>query len=44
MAVKVTFADNLTEDQQGRLKKALKDASDSHIRQEAESEYQPRAV
>jgi len=39
MAVKVAFAENLTEDQRGRLTKALKDASDSHIRQEAESEY-----
>lgn len=39
MAAKVTMTENLTEDQQGRLKKALKDASDSHMRQEAESEY-----
>jgi len=39
MALKAVFVENLTEDQQGRLKKALKDAADSHVRQEAESEY-----
>jgi hypothetical protein len=39
MAVKVVHVENLTEDQQGRLKKALKDAADSHLRSEAESEY-----
>jgi F0F1-type ATP synthase delta subunit len=36
---KVVFAENLTEEQQGRLKKALKDAADSHLRSEAEAEY-----
>lgn len=39
MAVKVVHIENLTEEQQGRLKKALKDAADSHLRAEAESEY-----
>lgn len=34
-----SHVDNLTTEQQSRLKKALKDASDSHMRQEAESEY-----
>lgn len=36
---KVVHIDNLTEEQQDRLKKALRDASDSHMRSEAESEY-----
>lgn len=36
---KVVHVENLTEEQQGRLKKALKDAADSHLRSEAESEY-----
>ena len=35
----VVHVENLTEDQRGRLVKALKDASDSHVRSEAESEY-----
>jgi F0F1-type ATP synthase delta subunit len=39
MATKVVHAENLTEEQQNRLKKALKDASDSHLRAEAEAEY-----
>lgn len=33
------LTENLTEEQRSRLAKALKDASDSHIRAEAESEY-----
>lgn len=39
MAVKVVHAENLTEEQQSRLKKALKDAADSRLRSEAETEY-----
>lgn len=39
MSTKTIHTGNLTEEQQTRLKKALKDVSDSHVRAEAESEY-----
>ena len=39
MAKQMDYTGNLNEEQRGRLAKALKDASDSHMRQEGEAEY-----